>query len=70
MNNTGFHGKAMLERGVIMKNNYKSKRIPERSQFKSLNPKDEVEINSIYYGNDEGIATQIVTNYNYKPNND
>ncbi len=41
---------------------------PERIQFKSLDPKDNVEINSQYYGNDEGISTQIVTNYRYTPN--
>jgi len=60
----------MVERSGIVKNNDKNRKTAERGQFKSLNPKDEVEINSIYYGNDEGIGTQIVTNYNYKPDND
>jgi hypothetical protein len=46
----------------------KNRKQPEREQFKSLDPKDNVEINSMYYGNDEGISTQIVTNYRYTPN--
>jgi hypothetical protein len=40
---------------------------PEREQFNSLDPKDNVEVNSIYYGDEEGISTQIVTNYRYSP---
>ena len=43
------------------------KQVPQREQLKSLDPKNEVEVNSIYYGNDEGMGTQIVTNYNYRP---
>jgi hypothetical protein len=39
----------------------------DRKQAKSLNPKNEVEIDSNYYGDDENISTQIVTNYYYMP---
>ncbi len=52
---------------VIMKINHRNENRPHREQTKSLDPKDEVEINSMYYGNDEDIGTQIVTNYYYKP---
>lgn len=45
----------------------KNKKTAHREQFKSLDPRDEVEVNSIYYGNDENIGTQIVTNYYYRP---
>lgn len=39
----------------------------DRRQFKNLNPDNEVEIDSNYYGDDENISTQIVTNYYYTP---
>jgi hypothetical protein len=45
----------------------KNREEPEREQFNSLDPSNNVEVNSIYYGDDEGISTQIVTNYRYKP---
>lgn len=45
----------------------KNRKEPEREQFNSLDPRDNVEVNSIYYGDDEEISTQIVTNYRYSP---
>lgn len=39
----------------------------DRKQTKSLNPENEVEIDSNYYGDDRSISTQIVTNYYYTP---
>jgi hypothetical protein len=47
--------------------NSKSSRKPAREQSKSLDPKDEVEINSEYYGDEDNISSQTVTNYYYSP---
>jgi hypothetical protein len=38
-----------------------------RDKFKDLDPKDNLETNALYYGKDDKISTQIVTNYFYNP---
>ncbi len=38
-----------------------------KEQLNSLNLKNNPEINSNYYGDDDNISTQIVTNYYYTP---
>lgn len=42
---------------------------PEREQINSLDPKDNVDSNSQYYGDEDNRSAQIVTNYYYRPNN-
>ncbi|NFL48967.1 hypothetical protein FDB94_10740 [Clostridium botulinum] len=38
-----------------------------KEQVNSLDLKNNPEINSNYYGDDDNISTQIVTNYYYTP---
>lgn len=38
-----------------------------KEQLNSLNLKNNPEINSNYYGDEDNISTQIVTNYYYAP---
>lgn len=45
-----------------------TRREARREQFKSIFPLDDVDTNAEYYGDDDDISTQIITNYKYDPN--
>ncbi|EJO5346802.1 hypothetical protein NRP93_000862 [Clostridium botulinum] len=44
-----------------------NKRISNKKQLNSLNPKNDSQINENYYGEEDNTSTQIVTNYYYEP---